>query len=59
MPDAVGTPPAPNPNRVYAYLGPDMAMAHLYDGQFNFVDPQDEEISAQLIAHGYWEVSGW
>lgn len=42
-------------NRLYAYLGPDAALAQLYDGQFIVVDPQDEQISVQIVARGYWE----
>lgn len=50
---AVSAPqPAP---RVYAYLGPRVAMAELHDGHFIYVDPQDESLSAHLIARGYWE----
>ncbi len=41
--------------RVYAYLGPDMALAQLHDGHFIYVDPADEGMSAQIIARGYWE----
>lgn len=39
----------------YFYLGPDVAMCRLQDGEFIFLDPQDETISAHLIARGYWE----
>lgn len=55
-PPAPAAAPAQPLQRQYAYLGPDMAMTQLYDGQFIFVDPLDEEISAQMIARGYWEV---
>lgn len=43
------------PHRHYAYLGPDLAMAELCNRQFIYVDPQDENLSAHLIARGYWE----
>jgi FkbM family methyltransferase len=39
----------------YFYLGPDVALARLTDGHHIYVDPQDETVSAHLIAHGYWE----
>jgi FkbM family methyltransferase len=41
--------------RFYTYLGPDLALTQLWDGQFIYVDPQDEQISHQIIARGYWE----
>lgn len=42
------------PNRYY-YLGPNLALARLRDGDFLYVDPLDETVSAYLIAHGFWE----
>lgn len=42
------------PNRYY-YLGPNQALVRLSDGDFLYVDPLDEAVSAHLIAHGYWE----
>lgn len=42
------------PNRYY-YLGPTLALVRLRDGDFLYIDPSDESVSAHLIAHGYWE----
>lgn len=54
-----GAPPPP-PSRTarqdYFYLGPDLALKQLRDGRFLYVDPQDEHVSAVLIAFGAWEV---
>jgi FkbM family methyltransferase len=41
--------------RLYAYLGPDLALTQLVDGHFIYVDPSDEQIAHHLIARGYWE----
>lgn len=45
------------PQTQYYSLGPDRAMVRLLDGMVIFVDPQDEQISAQLILYGQWEAS--
>lgn len=39
----------------YFYLGPDLAMVRLNCGQMLYVDPLDEHVSANIIAHGHWE----
>lgn len=39
----------------YFYLGPDLAMVRLASGQMLYVDPLDEHVSANIIAHGYCE----
>ena len=39
----------------YFYLGPDVALTRLKSGHMLYVDPQDESVSAHLIAHGFWE----
>lgn len=39
----------------YFYIGPDIALTRLRDGHFLYVDPMDSYVSANLIAHGYWE----
>ncbi len=39
----------------YFYLGPELAMVRLASGQMLYVDPLDEHVSANIIAHGYWE----
>lgn len=55
-PDHQDKPEPPQPPKTrYFYLGPDVALARLSDGHHIFVDPQDETVSAHLIAHGYWE----
>lgn len=41
----------------YFPLGADLALTRLRNGHTMFVDPQDETISAHLIAHGVWETS--
>lgn len=41
--------------RLYAYLGPDLALAETTDGLFLYVDPQDEQIAPHIICRGYWE----
>jgi FkbM family methyltransferase len=49
--------PAPvGSRRFYAYLGPDRALTTLHDGQYIFVDPQDDVLTPQLVARGYWEI---
>lgn len=55
-PRHVSTAPigAPGANR-YFYLGPDLALVRLNSGQLLYVDPLDEHVSANIIAHGYWE----
>lgn len=39
----------------YAYLTPDSALVTLHDGHLLYVDPQDQSVSAHLIARGAWE----
>lgn len=39
----------------YFYLGPDLALKRLCNGLLLYVDPQDEQISANIIADGFWE----
>ncbi len=39
----------------YFYLGPELALIRLASGQMLYVDPLDEHVSANIIAHGYWE----
>ena len=39
----------------YFYLGPDVALTRLKSGHMLYVDPQDDSVSAHLIAHGFWE----
>lgn len=39
----------------YFYLGPELAMVRLRSGHMLYVDPLDEHVSANIIAHGYWE----
>lgn len=41
----------------YFYLGPELAMVRLNCGHMLYVDPLDEHVSANIIAHGYWEAS--
>lgn len=41
----------------YFYLGPELALLRLNAGPLIYVDPLDEQVSASLIADGYWE--GW
>lgn len=41
----------------YFYLGPDLALVRLNCGHMLYVDPLDEHVSANIIAHGYWEAS--
>lgn len=50
------TPPSRTERQDYFYLGPDLALKQLRDGRFLYVDPQDEHVSAVLIAFGAWEV---
>ena len=40
----------------YFYLAPDLAMVRLNCGHMLYVDPLDEHVSANIIAHGHWEV---
>lgn len=51
--------PSPKPceckaNR-YFYLAPELAMVRLDCGHMLYVDPLDEHVSANIIAHGVWE----
>ncbi|MES2815271.1 MAG: hypothetical protein V4720_10285 [Pseudomonadota bacterium] len=39
----------------YHYLGPELALTRLNNGHLLYVDPQDETMSAHMIAYGYWE----
>lgn len=39
----------------YFYLGLDLAMVRLNCGHMLYVDPLDEHVSANIIAHGHWE----
>lgn len=39
----------------YFYLAPDLALVRLRNGDHIYVDPLDETVSANLIAHGGWE----
>ena len=39
----------------YFYLGPDSALVRLNCGHLLYVDPADEHVSINIIAHGYWE----
>jgi len=41
----------------YFFLSPDRAMVRLRNNLILFVDPQDEQISAQLILYGQWEAA--
>ncbi len=41
--------------RDYYFLGPDLALTRLTNGLLLYVDPQDETMSAHMIANGYWE----
>lgn len=45
---------AADPSRYY-YLGPELALTKLKHGYFLYIDPLDETVSANLIAHGCWE----
>jgi FkbM family methyltransferase len=49
-------PPPPPPARLYAYLGPDVALTQLVGGLFLFVDPGDADVSSHMIGRGYWEM---
>lgn len=40
----------------YFYLGPDAAITRLNNGLILYVDPQDDQVSANIIAHGEWEI---
>lgn len=42
------------PNRYY-YLTPNKSLVRTVSGSLIYVDPCDETVSANLIAHGYWE----
>lgn len=48
-------PPDPRGGQHYYFLGPDLALVRLTSGLLLYVDPQDEHVSANMIAHGYWE----
>jgi len=39
----------------YFYLGPELALVKTRSGHLVYVDPLDEHVSANIIAHGYWE----
>lgn len=39
----------------YFYLGAELAMVRLNSGHMLYVDPLDEHVSANIIAHGHWE----
>ena len=39
----------------YFDLGPDQALVKLDNGLFLYVDPQDDHMSARIIADGHWE----
>ncbi len=55
-PGTDGTAPVKSAERTrYFYLGPDLALTRLRNGQHLYVDPQDDSISAHMIAHGFWE----
>ncbi|WP_313574834.1 FkbM family methyltransferase [Brevundimonas sp.] len=41
----------------YFYLGSELAMVRLNCGHMLYVDPLDEHVSANIIAHGHWEAS--
>lgn len=53
--------PAASPNACecrtnrYFYLAPELAMVRLDCGHMLYVDPLDEHVSANIIAHGFWE----
>ena len=47
--------PHPAPQQRYFYLGPDLALTRLNSGILLYVDPLDEHVSANVIAHGHWE----
>lgn len=51
---ANGAPVAQTPQR-YFYLGPELALTRLNSGALLYVDPLDEHVSANVIAHGHWE----
>lgn len=39
----------------YYFLAPDLALTRLENGLLLYVDPQDETMSAHMIAYGFWE----
>ncbi|CAN5337205.1 hypothetical protein BH09PSE2_BH09PSE2_05640 [soil metagenome] len=43
------------PGPAFALLSPEAALVTLHDGHFLYVDPQDDSVSAHLIARGVWE----
>ena len=45
----------PAPPQRYFYLGPELALTRLNSGILLYVDPLDEHVSANVIAHGQWE----
>ena len=40
----------------YFYLGAELALVRLNSGLLLYVDPLDEHVSANIIAHGDWEI---
>lgn len=50
---ATGLPQTPNR---YFYLGSDLALVRLDSGPLLYVDPLDAQVSANIIAHGHWEM---
>ncbi|WGM32242.1 FkbM family methyltransferase [Brevundimonas sp. NIBR11] len=45
----------PEPMQRYFYLGQELALVRLNAGALLYVDPLDEHVSANVIAHGNWE----
>lgn len=45
----------PAPQQRYFYLGPELALTRMNSGILLYVDPLDEHVSANVIAHGQWE----
>lgn len=43
------------PAQRYFYLGPELALTRLNSGALLYVDPLDEHVSVNVIAHGQWE----
>lgn len=50
-----GAPVVNVPPQRYFYLGADLALMRLNAGALLYVDPLDEHVSANVIAHGHWE----
>lgn len=46
--------PRPHSRSDYYFLAPDLALTRLENGLMLYVDPQDETMSAHMIAYGYW-----